>query len=232
MNPVRRAWLYARVSTRKKSQAESPERQLDTLRHLAVQNGWHVAGEGIDRKSGGNLQRDELARALEAIRIHVADVLVVHSLSRLGRNVEDVVATAHAIGDWGGDLYIASLCLDTGMHRGALGRFVFNVFAAVDQAVREFGSEAIREGLEHARRKGKVLGRRRVVIPQQILVRGAELRAEGLSWRAICERLRVNRWSGVPTHPVLRRAVLEMDKNLLVVHSTNPAILADLETRS
>jgi putative DNA-invertase from lambdoid prophage Rac len=46
--------------------------------------------------------------------------------------------------------------------------------------------ERVRAGLRHARSKGKRLGRPRVAVDGS---RVAELRAEGLSWAAVGERL-------------------------------------------
>lgn len=203
-----RVWNYARVSTRKKSQAHSPRRQLGSLRLVAKLKGWRVVGEGYDRISGATSERPELARALEAIRTGRANVLAVQDLDRLGGDMRQIIDTAKLIDDCGGNLFIESLQIDT-TQGGPIGRYVFHIMAAFAELRRTFQNEKIVRGIEAARRRGRRLGRPRSHFPsRRLLARAAELLALGRSWRAICAELRAEGFKSVPPHPTLRRAVL------------------------
>lgn len=219
MKPLR-AWPYARVSTTKESQDGSGPRQLDDLGARAQQRSWEVVGKGLDRLSGKSLDRPELRCALDALRENRADVLMVTRLSRLGRNLEEVIATAREIGDWGKHLYVVELGIDTTAGPStAASRMIFNVLAACDQAVREFNTEAIHSGLARARAKGKKLGRPRTVeFAPAFLAWAVRRRNNGESWRDIAASLATPK-----SHASLRRAVLAMDKIPPENGAANPA---------
>jgi DNA invertase Pin-like site-specific DNA recombinase len=68
------------------------------------------------------------------------------------------------------------------------GKLVFTVLGAVAELERSLIVERVKAGLRNARAKGKKLGRPRVYPDQH---RIAALRAEGLSWAKIAERLSV-----------------------------------------
>jgi DNA invertase Pin-like site-specific DNA recombinase len=63
---VRRAALYARVSTDDKCQ--DPETQLRLLREYADRRGFTVAGEFVDFASGTRSDRPQFKRLMEAAR--------------------------------------------------------------------------------------------------------------------------------------------------------------------
>jgi DNA invertase Pin-like site-specific DNA recombinase len=219
-----RAWLYARVSTTKESQDNSGPRQLEQLAARAAQRGWQVVGDGTDRLSGRNMDRPELQRALDALRERRADVLMVARLSRLGRNLEDVIAAGKQIGDWGAHLFVADLGIDTTAGQMSTAqRLIFNVIAACDQAVRDFQVDAIQSGLARARAKGKRLGRRPVVLLYEVKDRARRLHAQGVPWRKIRARMVAMGFNGLPSHASLRRAVLAMDKIPPKGSAPNPA---------
>lgn len=80
---------YARVSTVKRD----PDRQIDALRQAGI------AAERIyvDRKSGSAVDRAGLRAVLEYARD--GDVIVVHTLDRLGRTVRDALNLIHDLSD-------------------------------------------------------------------------------------------------------------------------------------
>ncbi|GAA3154839.1 hypothetical protein GCM10010466_52230 [Planomonospora alba] len=82
---------YARVSTTK----QPLDRQLDAL-----------AGQGIpderifvDKKTGASVERDGLKRLLTYAR--PGDVVVLHTLDRLGRNLREVLGLVHELAERG-----------------------------------------------------------------------------------------------------------------------------------
>src|SRR3954452_6919722 len=82
---------YARVSTVK----QDLERQIEALQAAGI------ARERIyvDKKSGATVERPGLRAALEYAR--AGDVIVVHTLDRLGRTVRDTLNLIHDLGERG-----------------------------------------------------------------------------------------------------------------------------------
>ncbi|KHE74163.1 resolvase, partial [Kocuria marina] len=82
---------YARVSTAK----QDLDRQIDALRQVGI------AAERIyvDKKSGATTERPGLTAALAYAR--EGDVIVVHTLDRLGRTVRDTLNLIHDLAERG-----------------------------------------------------------------------------------------------------------------------------------
>lgn len=210
-NP-RRAWIYARVSTRRASQAQSPHHQVARLKKAAALKGWAVVGHGYDRASSARAaELLELARAIEAIRSARANVLMIADLDRLGGTMREILDTAATIDHLGGNLYIESMQIDT-TQGGPIGRFFFQTVAAFSELRRTLQNDKITRGIASARARGRVLGRPRKHYPsKKLIARAVELRAAtpAPGWRSIVKALRAEKFTSVPSHPVLRRWVLE-----------------------
>ena len=65
------------------------------------------------------------------------------------------------------------------------GKMVFTVLGAVAELERSLIAERVRAGIRNAKAKGKRIGRPRVVVDGS---RIAALRAQGLSWSAVCRQ--------------------------------------------
>lgn len=85
--------LYARVSTDKQAQRDlSIPAQLDAMREYAKKRKWRIIGEYIDEgKSAKTADRPELKRLLDRCKQEkgIVDVVVIHKIDRLARNVTD-----------------------------------------------------------------------------------------------------------------------------------------------
>lgn len=81
--------LYARVSTKDKGQ--DCENQLAQLRDFAAKQGWEVAYEFVDQRSGKNGDRPQFQKMLDAASRHEFGCLLFWSLDRLTR--EGALAT-------------------------------------------------------------------------------------------------------------------------------------------
>ena len=181
-----RAILYARVSTGKESQATSAVRQLSELREVAKSRRWQVVAKYTDRLSGG-YERPGLTAALEIIFRAGADVLVVHDLDRLGRDVVSMLHNVDAIHAAGGNFFIRDRNIDTSNPEG---RLTFTIFAALAEFQRRANRERIVAGLAFARKKGVRLGRP-PTMPPAALERAVALRRKRPrpSWLAIARAL-------------------------------------------
>ena len=146
---------YARVST--KAQAASLEEQRERL---------HAEGCGRvfeDVASGARSSRPGLDTMRDYLR--PGDTITVTRLDRLGRSMLDTLTTLHELAQSGVRVRALDLDLDTAT---AAGQMVVHVMTALAEYERSLLRERTREGLAHARARGRTGGRRRVLTPQQL----------------------------------------------------------------
>lgn len=135
---------YARVST----DDQSLDSQTDALSAVGADKVF------ADRISGSRRARPELDRMLEQLRD--GDVVTVTKYDRLARSLKDLLEIVDAIQAHGAGFRSLAEDIDT---TTPAGRLVFHVFASIAQFERERISERTREGLEAARKRGRVGGR-------------------------------------------------------------------------
>jgi DNA invertase Pin-like site-specific DNA recombinase len=155
---------------------------------MARRHGWQVVARVSDRVSGAELERPGLAEGLELIYRGDADILVVHELDRLGRDVAGMLATADKIRTVGGHFYVRDRNIDTSTSEG---RLLFTMLAALAEFQRRSNVDKILSGLAHARKRGVRFGRP-PTIPAEAVERALELRARRRgrpSWSAIAAEL-------------------------------------------
>ncbi|WP_240677429.1 recombinase family protein [Actinacidiphila soli] len=116
-----------------------------------------------DKKSGKNAEREELWKALDFLR--EGDTLVVPSLDRLGRSLQDLIAIVSGLRKRGVGFTSLHEALDTTTPGG---RLVFHVFAALAEFIRELIVQGTNEGLDAARARGARLGRPPAMTDEQV----------------------------------------------------------------
>lgn len=137
---------YARVST------DDQNRHLQ--RDALAAAGCEIIYE--DKASGKNAARPELDNCLKALR--PGDTLVVWRLDRLGRSLADLVSVVTHLVD---ERRIGFLSLQEQIEtNSASGKLVFHVFAALAEFERNLISERTKAGLEAARARGRLGGRK------------------------------------------------------------------------
>lgn len=144
---------YGRVSTR--------EQNLD--RQQAALTAAGCIKCFFDKASGKTTERPGLAAAMEYLR--PGDVLVVVSLDRLGRSLEDLIGIVGQLKRSGVGFSSLHEKLDT---TTAGGTFVFHVFAALAEFVRAIIVANTHEGLAAARARGQRLGRPPAMTPEKV----------------------------------------------------------------
>lgn len=170
---------YARVST----DDQDLSLQLDALTK---------AGCGkifSDKASGAAAQRAGLADAVSHLR--TGDALVVWKLDRLGRTVKGLVDMVSELEASGVQFRSLTDGIDTST---GPGRFFFHVMAALAQMERELIVERTRAGLDAARKRGRLGGRRPKMTDKKLQAARKLLRA-GMRPREVAENLGVS----VPT---------------------------------
>lgn len=148
--------------------------------------------------SASNLERPGLQHALSTLKRGKADALLVVKLDRLTRSVRDLADLVDAYFSKRSALLSVSEQIDT---RSAAGRLVLNVLSSVGQWEREAIGERTSAAMQHLAAQGRFTGGAtapyghaladdgktlvRVDAEQAVMSKARELRAAGLSLRAI-----------------------------------------------
>ena len=207
--------LYRRVSHAEQGRSglglEAQKRDLDL--YLGDNPDAEVVGSFVEVASGAKSDRPVLAKALALCRVEKA-TLLVSKLDRLSRNVAFV---ATLLEDKTVELVVASL--------PQASRFELHLYAALAEQERTFISQRTKAALAAAKERGVQLGGARPHLAglneakKQRLREEAEalvplalpLRAQGLSLRAVCDRLNaagVRTRTGKPLYAVKLRNLL------------------------
>lgn len=136
---------YARVST----SGQTLDRQTDQLK-----------AHGCDRifeekMSGSRKDRPELDKIFGMLRS--GDSLVVASLDRLGRSMRHLMEMVDLLKTEGVELVSLKETIDTST---SAGKLLFHMLAALAEFERTLLTERVREGLDAAKKRGRVGGRR------------------------------------------------------------------------
>ncbi len=147
---------YVRVSTSQ----QTTQRQVDELVRAGV-SPIDIFGDNV---SGATMQRD----GWEACRkeLQPGDMLVIHTLDRLSRDIVDTMQTLRALNDRGVTIKVLTMDFDS---RTPIGRFAFAVFAAFAQLERDQGMERTLSGLARARDRGRIGGAQKLYTDKAIL---------------------------------------------------------------
>jgi DNA invertase Pin-like site-specific DNA recombinase len=175
---------YGRVSTRQ----QNLDRQIRALTKAGCSKIF------TDKLSGKNTDRPELTECLKYLR--EGDTLVVPSLDRLARSMQDLITLTVDLRKRGIGFKSLHEALDTTTPGG---RLVFHVFAALAEFIRELIIENTREGVAAAKARGQQLGRPKAMTAEQVNHAIALLAQPKASAKAIATLLGVSR-STLYTH--------------------------------
>ena len=135
---------YVRVS----SIDQNTERQEVALKELKIDKIF------TEKLSGKNTNRPELNKMLDYVR--EGDTLYIESISRLARSTKDLLSLVQTLQEKGVDLVSLKENIDTTTPQGL---FILTIFGALSELERENILQRQREGIEIAKRNGKLLGR-------------------------------------------------------------------------
>jgi len=152
-------FIYARVSTTRQAERElSIPAQVKACHKFATERGWHFLENGVYE------ERDESARNVDQPKLqemlHRAkndskvDVIVVHKLDRLCRNVADYGAIKHMLKKH--DVKIVSAVEQ--FDESFSGELVENIMASIAQWTSQNISWEVKKGLREAAERGRFPG--------------------------------------------------------------------------
>lgn len=163
-----RAALYARVSTTDHDQ--DPEVQLLQLRKFAELRGWRVFSVYIDTCSGKTPIRPGLKAAEIDAKSRSYDVFLALRIDRIMRSVKHFYNFADAL-----EIYGVRICTCDGIdYSTPIGRLIRGVLLDVAQFEGELVVERTKEGLEKYVEGGGILGRPRVDVDLEEIIRLVE----------------------------------------------------------
>jgi DNA invertase Pin-like site-specific DNA recombinase len=181
MPNAKRALIYARVSTSHHDQ--KPEVQTEELKRYCEARGWQIVEEIIDHGySGSNSNRPGFKKLMKLARSRKIDIVVTTKLDRLFRSLKDIVLTLQEFTELGVD-YVSTL--DQIDMTSSIGRLHLHIISAFSEFELSLIRERTIQGMEHARRMGKRIGRPPAGLDNEIM----ELRNKGLSYRKIVKEL-------------------------------------------
>lgn len=182
----KRVALYGRVSTTN----QTAENQFLDLRAVASRNGWRITAELGDHGISGAKAREQRPAFDELIKRATRrefEVIMVWSIDRLGRSLQQLVGFMNEVQSIGVDLYIHQQAIDT---TTPSGRMVFGIFSALGEYERDLIKERIISGQRRARAQGIRIGR-----PSKMneAVRSSIklLRADGVAIKDIARRFEI-----------------------------------------
>src|SRR5215471_15908607 len=140
--------------------------------------------QGKSGRTGG--RRPLFERMKRDAVTHKFDRLLVWKVSRLGRDMREVISTVYELADLG--ITVTPIKSQTGPITSTLGKLLWAIQAWYAEMENDERSEAVRAGQQRARAEGKHIGRPRAVFRRDQV---AELRAQGLSWRQVADKLGV-----------------------------------------
>lgn len=178
---------YARVSTAK----QDLDRQIEALRSEGIPDKYIY----VDKRSGSTTNRPGLQEALDQAR--EGDVVVVHTLDRLGRTVRDTLNLIHDLSSRGvGVRNLADpIRIDSANPDDPMSQLAVVMLALFGQMERTYAVERAAHARAVATSKGKRTGRPSVIDPAK-LAYAAHLRdQDGLSISEIVKATGITRTS-------------------------------------
>jgi len=175
---------YIRVSTKKQELA----RQIDSLER-------YTENIFTDKQTGKDFQREEYLKLKTVIQS--GDELYIHDLDRLGRNKQGIKDELQWFKDHGVIVRILNMPTTLIEIEGQewildmINNIILEVLASVAEHEREDISRRVTEGLNSARKRGKILGRPKTSSDKIAAV--TALMEEGLSLNKACKQVGIGK---------------------------------------
>ena len=153
---MKKVCLYVRVS----HTSGSVERQIRELTEVAADNNWKIVETYIDHGISGAKGKDGRPALKQMMNDSIKrkfDVVMISSIDRLGRSLQHLIEIVNDLQAKSVDLFILAQSIDTTIPSGKL---MFSMVSAFAEYERSIIRERVISGLENAKSKGVVLGRK------------------------------------------------------------------------
>ncbi|MBF0396371.1 MAG: recombinase family protein [Desulfobacterales bacterium] len=167
---------YARVS----SNDQNLDLQIDLLKQTGCEKIFS------DKISGINKNKSGLLEAISHLRS--SDTLVVWKLDRLGRSLKNLIELIGNLEEK--KIHFQSITDGINTTTPA-GKFFFHVMASLAQMERELLIERTKAGLDAAKKRGRVGGRKRIMTPSKIEA-AKKLLSEGMPPKEVSKNLGIS----------------------------------------
>ena len=176
---------YVRVSL----ESENPENQVQAIEEFCKQQGLELLKIFRDIGVSGSkaaFEREGFKQLIEAANLLGIKTIVIYDLTRLGRDLFDLIETYKKLLEEGFNiLFVKHPELNARPDSPigeALRKAILTVLGVVAELERAFIRERTKAALERARKEGKHVGRRPVEIPLDLV---KKYRRQGMSKKAI-----------------------------------------------
>ena len=163
---------------------QSCDRQERDLRAFAKRAGFEIVAVFKETASGAKNDRAERNKVMALARARKIDAILVTELSRWGRSTQDLVQTLDDLHGWK-----VSVLAQTGLSYDlgtASGKLMRTIMAGLADFERDLIRERVKSGLQAAKARGVVLGRKEGQRPSDKKAKKVlDLHREGLSYRLI-----------------------------------------------
>jgi DNA invertase Pin-like site-specific DNA recombinase len=145
-----------------------------------------------DKASAKDTNRPQLQAALDHVR--AGDTLIVHSMDRLARNVEDMLRLVREINDRGVSVqFVKENMSSTAGNEDPRSTLMFTMLSAFAQFERALIKERQREGIALAKAKGNVYkGRKPALSPEKAILLRQRV-AQGAKKSALAKEFGISR---------------------------------------
>lgn len=188
---LKRAAIYTRVSTAD----QHPEMQEQQLREYVANRGWTLCHVYSDKGISGTAEkRPGLDGLLNDCRRHKVDLVVVWKFDRFARSLKQLLNALELFRALGIGFVSCTEAIDTSLPHGEM---LFQIIGAIAQWERSLIVERVRAGLQHARQRGKRLGRPslRQLNPEEIANLRSDRKRKKMPFRELARQYGVSVWT-------------------------------------
>ncbi len=170
---------YIRVS----SFDQNLERQLE---------GIQLDKKFIDKASGKDTNRTAFIELLNYVRED--DVVIVHSMDRLARNLDDLRQVVQNLTNKKVQIQFIKENLTFTGEDSPMSQLLLSVMGAFAEFERSLIKERQKEGIALAKKKGVYKGRSKALTPEQILIVKEQV-AQGVPKTVVAKNMNITRWT-------------------------------------